>query len=43
MAEWSMHFFGMLAFDMGMPVPYDVPITLASLRNSCSRTNSRDG
>jgi NO-binding membrane sensor protein with MHYT domain len=26
-----MHFIGMLAFDMGMPVAYDVPITLASL------------
>jgi NO-binding membrane sensor protein with MHYT domain len=30
-AIWSMHFIGMLAFDMGMPVAYDVPITLASL------------
>jgi len=26
-----MRFIGMLAFDMGMPVAYDVPITLASL------------
>jgi NO-binding membrane sensor protein with MHYT domain len=30
-AIWSMHFIAMLAFDMGMPVAYDVPITLASL------------
>lgn len=30
-AIWSMHFIGMLAFDMGMPVAYDVPITLGSL------------
>src|SRR5215470_10818975 len=30
-AIWSMHFIGMLAFDMGMPVAYDVPVTLASL------------
>ncbi len=30
-AIWSMHFIGMLAFDMGMPVQYDIPITLASL------------
>ncbi len=30
-AIWSMHFIGMLAFDMGMPVANDVPITLASL------------
>lgn len=28
---WSMHFIGMLAFDMGMPVTYDVPITGLSL------------
>lgn len=28
---WSMHFIGMLAFDMGMPVSYDVPITALSL------------
>ena len=27
---WSMHFTGMLAFDMGMPVSYDVPTTLLS-------------
>ena len=25
-AIWSMHFIGMLAFDMGMPVAYDVPV-----------------
>lgn len=30
-AIWSMHFIGMLAFDMGMPVSYDIPTTLASL------------
>jgi NO-binding membrane sensor protein with MHYT domain len=28
---WSMHFIGMLAFDMGMPVAYDVPVTALSL------------
>lgn len=28
---WSMHFTGMLAFDMGMPVSYDVPTTLLSV------------
>ena len=28
---WSMHFIGMLAFDMGMPVSYDVPLTGLSL------------
>lgn len=28
---WSMHFIGMLAFDLGMPVSYDVPITVLSL------------
>jgi NO-binding membrane sensor protein with MHYT domain len=28
---WSMHFIGMLAFDMGMPVAYDVPMTALSL------------
>ena len=28
---WSMHFTGMLAFRMGMPVTYDVPITLLSV------------
>ncbi len=26
-----MHFIGMLAFDMGMPVSYDIPTTIASL------------
>lgn len=30
-AIWSMHFIGMLAFDMGMPVSYDVPMTALSL------------
>jgi NO-binding membrane sensor protein with MHYT domain len=30
-AIWSMHFIGMLAFDMGMPVAYDVPVTALSL------------
>ena len=30
-AIWSMHFIGMLAFDMGMPVSYDVPVTALSL------------
>jgi NO-binding membrane sensor protein with MHYT domain len=28
---WSMHFIGMLAFDMGMPISYDVPVTALSL------------
>ena len=28
---WSMHFIAMLAFDMGMPVTYDVPVTALSL------------
>lgn len=28
---WSMHFVGMLAFDMPMPVTYDVQLTLLSL------------
>lgn len=30
-AIWSMHFIAMLAFDAGMPVSYDMPITLLSL------------
>jgi NO-binding membrane sensor protein with MHYT domain len=30
-AIWTMHFIGMLAYDMGMPVSYNGPITLASL------------
>lgn len=30
-AIWSMHFIGMLAFDSGMPVSYDVAITTLSL------------
>ena len=28
---WSMHFVGMLAFHLGIPLAYDVPITLVSL------------
>src|SRR5688572_19170025 len=28
---WSMHFIGMLAFSVGMPLRYSVSITLASL------------
>ncbi|MCJ2044216.1 ATP-binding protein [Methylobacterium sp. J-078] len=28
---WSMHFVGMLAFEMGMPAAYDLPITALSL------------
>ncbi|TXM71902.1 PAS domain-containing protein [Methylobacterium sp. WL12] len=28
---WSMHFVGMLAFEMGMPAAYDLGLTLASL------------
>jgi NO-binding membrane sensor protein with MHYT domain len=28
---WSMHFIAMLAFDMGMPVSYDVPVTALSM------------
>src|SRR5687767_6426376 len=27
---WSMHFIGMLAFELPIPVSYDVPITAAS-------------
>lgn len=30
-AIWSMHFIGMVAFDAGMPVSYDVAITILSL------------
>ena len=30
-AIWSMHFIGMLAFDMGMPVSYSLSVTLGSL------------
>lgn len=30
-AIWSMHFIGMLAFDMGMPVAYDITVTALSL------------
>lgn len=30
-AIWSMHFIGMLAFDTGMPVAYDIAITALSL------------
>jgi len=30
-AIWSMHFIGMLALDAGMPVRYDVPLTVVSL------------
>ena len=28
---WAMHFVGMLAFDVGMPLAYDVPLTVASM------------
>ena len=28
---WSMHFVGMLAFSLPIPLPYDIPITLLSL------------
>jgi diguanylate cyclase (GGDEF)-like protein/PAS domain S-box-containing protein len=28
---WSMHFVGMLAFHLGVPLAYDVPITLVSV------------
>ena len=28
---WSMHFIGMLAYDMGMPVAYDIPLTVGSM------------
>ena len=28
---WSMHFVGMLAFEMGMPVAYDLRLTIISL------------
>src|SRR6185295_11851204 len=31
MGIWSMHFIGMLAFSLPMPMGYDVPITLLSL------------
>jgi len=30
-AIWSMHFIAMLAFDMGMPVSYDIPVTALSM------------
>lgn len=30
-AIWTMHFIGMLAYDMGMPVSYNAALTLASL------------
>ncbi len=30
-AIWSMHFIGMLAWDMDMPVSYDVPMTALSM------------
>src|SRR4029077_1017249 len=28
---WSMHFIGMLAFSLPIPLTYDIPITIASL------------
>ena len=28
---WSMHFIGMLAFQMGMPAAYDLKLTVVSL------------
>src|ERR1700741_2382857 len=28
---WSMHFIGMLAFQLPIPMAYDIPITLLSL------------
>src|ERR1700719_2244778 len=28
---WSMHFIGMLAFSLPIPLAYDIPVTLASL------------
>ncbi|MDP8985618.1 MAG: EAL domain-containing protein [Pseudomonadota bacterium] len=31
MGIWSMHFIGMLAFSLAIPLAYDVPTTLASL------------
>ncbi|MBM3266324.1 MAG: hypothetical protein FJZ01_01640 [Candidatus Sericytochromatia bacterium] len=31
MAIWSMHFTGMFAFQMDMPMAYDVPVTLLSM------------
>jgi NO-binding membrane sensor protein with MHYT domain len=38
---WSMHFIGMLAFDLPIPLGYDLPITLLSLAwpspHRCSR------
>ena len=30
-AIWSMHFIGMLAFDMGMPISYNIPLTAFSM------------
>src|SRR5215831_11712611 len=30
-AIWSMHYIGMIAADMGMPVAYDPVLTIASL------------
>jgi NO-binding membrane sensor protein with MHYT domain len=28
---WSMHFVGMMAYDMGLPVSYDIPLTTLSM------------
>lgn len=37
---WSMHFIGMLAFDAGMPVSYDVPLTIGSLLLAVAATGA---
>src|SRR5207245_11259529 len=40
-AIWSMHFIGMNAADMGMPVAYDPVLTFASLILAVLRSASR--
>ncbi|SDA18883.1 PAS domain S-box-containing protein [Methylobacterium sp. UNC378MF] len=37
---WSMHFVGMLAFEMGMPAAYDLGLTLLSLAIAIAATGS---
>ncbi|MEJ1974881.1 MAG: MHYT domain-containing protein [Acetobacteraceae bacterium] len=40
---WAMHFIGMLAFSLPMPVTYDVPATLGSLTLAIAVTRPRSG
>lgn len=35
---WSLHFVAMLAFMPGMPIAYDIPITIASAVVACAGT-----